>query len=67
MWKEKLGLNVLYICGYDVTCVKFKTLQLHITSLKLFKTPQNLQGSFSIKLIKIFNKNRGEVSVSDPL
>ena len=38
-----------------------------ITSLKLIKTPQKfVQGSFSVKLIKICHKNRGEVLASGP-
>ena len=60
--------NVLYICRYDVTHTGFKTLQLYNFVTKSTKMPQNVvQGSFSMKLIKICHKNRSEILASDPL
>ena len=54
----KKGGNVIYICGDDTTYLKFKTCKF-ITLWKIMKMQQNfLEGSLSIKFIKIYKKQR---------
>ena len=65
---ENQGFNALSIRGYDITFILNSKLYNFITSRTLIKTSQNfLQDSFSIKLTKIYHKNRVEISTSGSL
>ena len=56
IWKENLGWNVFYIRGYDVTCIKFKTLQLH----NFVKTDQNMTKFCTRFFFHKINKNMSQ-------
>ena len=68
IYAKKTRNKILYIFAGIMSLTPDSELYNFITSWELITTPQNfVQGSFSIKSLKLWHQNRGDFLASGPL